>query len=431
MTDTGWKSPLSVAQDDRKSINNGHSCYSFRDLNDIKRNDTHHAYIPTSGGIDSLRASPMVYAYNYNFNVPANATIKKVYVLPIFQQSNGAGYGNVTKIKTIKLKTGSSTTDGGTGNNLANNSFIEQFKVPIKSWTSESSFKKGSEYVLCGGKDVWNVELTPSVVNSTNFGFVFQVVGTKLKKWVNPYIAKMLMKVEYDTSGQSDSSNKKSTTSVEFRYNKNKFEFDEKNNYISKTTVELDITKPNEAKTIDIVFKHKGSERESPVIVLESNGLLIGDNKQKTYTVPSLHFSNDAAEKEYSQSFKIYPNILNGEQYLIIKIDVSNLSKESAGSKNANRIIKFNVKGEIFSSFSSEDVKKYVERGQFCKVMGCLFKNNKATYEKNNVKYGRGGAMFIYTESFQYKASGKDSNSYEGNVAGVSANNLCWNDESY
>ena len=416
MTDTGWKSPLSVAQDDRKSINNGHSCYSFRDLNDIKRNDTYHAYIPTSGGIDSLRASPMVYAYNYNFNIPANATIKKVYVLPVFQQSNGAGYGNVTKIKTIKLKTGSSTTDGGTGNNLANNSFIEQFKVPIKSWTSESSFKKGSEYVLCGGKDVWNVELTPSVVNSTNFGFVFQVVGTKLKKWVNPYIAKMLMKVEYDTSGQSSSSNTQSKVTTEFYDNKTKLEFDEKNNYVSKTAVELDITKPNVAKTITIKHEHEGGERESPIIVLETNGLLITDNKQKTYTVPTIHFSNDTSKKEYTQSFKVYPNNLSGEQFLVIKA--------SLGNTKANRIIKFNVKGELFSSFSSEDVRKYVERGQFCKIMGNVFKNNKASFEKNNVKYGRGGAMFIYTESFQYKASGNDSNTYENNVASVAGKNL-------
>ena len=423
MTDTGWKSPLSVAQDDRKSINNGHSCYSFRDLNDIKRNDTYHAYIPTSGGIDSLRASPMVYAYNYNFNVPANATIKKVYVLPVFQQSNGAGYGNVTKIKTIKLKTGSSTTDGGTGNNLANNSFIEQFKVPIKSWTSESSFKKGSEYVLCGGKDVWNVELTPSVVNSTNFGFVFQVVGTKLKKWVNPYIAKMLMKIEYDTSGQSSSSNTQSKVTTEFYDNKTKLEFDEKNNYVSNTAVELDITKPNVAKTITIKHKHKGGERESPIIVLETNGLLITDNKQKTYTMPTIHFSNDTSEKEYTQSFNIYPNNLSGEQFVVIK--------DSLGNTKANRIIKFNVNGELFSSFSSEDVRKYVERGQFCKIMGNVFKNNKASFEKNNVKYGRGGAMFIYTESFQYKASGNDSNTYENNVANVAGKNLYWNDESY
>ena len=423
MVDTGWKSPLTVVQDDQKTVNDGHSCYSFRDLDDIKRNDYRYAYIPTNGGIDTLRASPVLYAYNYGFNIPANATIKKVYVLPVFQQGNGTGYGPITKIKTIKIKTGASTTDYGTGNNLANIAFIKSFLAPVKLWTGEVTYKKGSDYVLCGGKDVWNVEFTPSVVNSTNFGFVFQVVGTKLKKWVNPYVAKMLMKIEYDVPTQSTSTTSTTQkTNVTFYDGNSKIEFDENNNYISKTTLGLNVNQPNTAKTITIKIKHTGGETESPVFVLESSGLLITDNKLKTYTLPTLHFSNDVTEKEYTQTFKVYPSNFSGEQFLVIKANW--------GNNSANRLIKFNVGGEIFSSFSSENVKKYVERGQFCKVMYNDFRNNKAYFKKGSDTYGNGGAMCIYTESFQYKYNGNDSNTYTNNTAGVNGNNLYWNRES-
>lgn len=426
MVDTGWKSPMSVTQDDRRAVNGGnHVCYSFKDLDDIKKNDYHFAYISPSGksGIDSLRASPVLYAYNYGFNIPANATIKKVYVLPVVQQGNGSSYGAVTKIKTIKIKTGSSTTDYGIGNNLANLSFIQKFRLPVGLWTGEITFKEGSNYVLCGGKDTWDVEFTPSVVNSTNFGFVFQVVGTELNKWVNPRVAKLLMKIEYEVPNQPDMSKVQNKTIAGFYDGSNLIEFDKNNNNMSKSTLTLNINQPNEGKTITIKMKHTGIEIESPIFVLESNGLSINDDKLKTYTIPTLHFSNDTVEKEYIQTFKVYPNNYSGEQFLIIRA--------SWGGISANRLIKFNVAGEIFSSFSSEDVRKYVQRGQFCKVMYCDFRNNKAYLEKGGTVYGNGGAMCIYTEAFQYKYGNEDSNTYTNNIAGVNGNNLYWNHESY
>ena len=90
MTSTEFKSPLTVAQDSRREVNGGnHTCYAFSNLDNIKNNDDTYAFIPSNGGIDSLRGSAVIYSYNYNFNIPLDATITNIEVLPIFQQADG------------------------------------------------------------------------------------------------------------------------------------------------------------------------------------------------------------------------------------------------------------------------------------------------------------------------------------------------------
>ena len=427
MVNTGWKCPLVVTQDDRREVNKDssgatHACYSFNDLKNIVKDDFSYAYIPTSGGIDDIRASPVIYAYNYNFNIPSNATIKKIRVLPIFQQSNGKGYGWVTKIKTIKLKTGSSTTDYGIGNNLANKDFISSLTLSIQQWTTEKTFTKGNEYVLEGGKDVWDVELTPSLVNSTNFGFVFQVVGTKNRKWVNPYVAKLLMDIEYDLSGQTttDGGTGGTKCNTKFYFGDTEIVFGTDN--ISTTSQQLDITKPSIYKEVTVKHRHTGRASESPTLILESTGLLLTDSKKKTYTLPTIHFNSDTNETVYTQSFRVYPNTKNGTQYVVIKANY--------GDKSASRLLKFNVVGELFTSFSGEDLSALVEKGQYCKILSSIFKNNTAKLVKNNTTYGKGGAMYILSELFKYQWDNSDTNVYENNVAGITANNLYWNDNN-
>ena len=446
MVDTGWKAPLSVAQDSRDSVNNGRRCYNFLDLTDILRNDYRHAYIPTTGGIDKSHASPIVYAYNYKFNIPANATIKKVYVLPVIEQGNGLGLGKITRLKRLNLKVGASTTDNGTGIDIVNKyPFLKNLEIPVQSWTSEDTFKIGSSYIPAGDSTFWGVELTPSVVNSTNFGFVLQMVGTKEKKWVMPCIAKMLMKIEYtvpaittSTTGYDKDNNKNYVITHIFSGN-DELKFTRKNNTsgsaFSDKTLILNVTKPDEFKMITIKYEHKGNELETPQPTIESTGLLIGDDKKSKMTLPTLHLQKTETEKVYTQSFKVYPKNMNDEQLLVISFNTK--SKTTSGltglsiSNFVNLVVVFDVQGELFSEYGEETTQEFIRRGQFCKINNNIFKNNKAYNKKNNVEYGDGGAMYILAELFDHEEDGEDTNTYENNTAKGKINNIYWNDVNY
>lgn len=447
MPDTGWKSPLSVKQDNRKIINNNYTCYNFLDLNDILKNNYNHAYIPTTGGIDKIHASPIVYAYNYKFNIPANATVKKVYVLPIIQQSNHPELGKITRLKKLNLKVGASTTDGGTGINIVPKyPFLRELEIPIQSWTSEETFKIGTSYIPAGDSKFWGVELTPAVVNSTNFGFVMQLIGTKENKWVNPYIAKMLMKVDYDVPAvkQNEANAKEGKSTYLYSriyYGNNEIKFTVNNNKngsgLSNIKIPLDVTKPDQYKTITIKYEHKGEERESTIFTLESTGLLIGDTKKPKITLPSLHFPKTETEKTYTQSFKVYPNNINGDQLLVMSTNTTGgnyttgIDGTISYTKFINMVIRFDVGGELFSSYDNKTTEDFIRKGQFCKINNNIFKNNKAYNKKGDKIYGDGGAMYILSELFDHTTNDKDDNTYENNTASGKTNNLYWNGENY
>lgn len=447
MVDTGWKAPLSVAQDNRPIINNNYTCYNFLDLKDILKNDYSHAYIPTTGGIDKVHASPVVYAYNYKFNIPANATIKKVYILPIIQQSNGGKWGKITRFKFLKLKVGASTTDNGVGIDIVlKYPFLKNLEIPVQSWTSEDTFKIGSSYIPAGDSKYWNVELTPAVVNSTNFGFVMQLIGTKENKWVNPYIAKMLMKVEYTVPSVKKTEvnileGRENYTYTTIYHGNTLLKFTENSNKggtgFSDMIIKLDVNKPESYKTITIKYQHKGNETESPTLVIESRGLLIGDDKKSKITLPTIHFPKTETEKTYEQSFKVYPNNLNGEQLLVISpaAPINNAISAITGTTLAksyiNMVVRFNVEGELISSYGNETTAEFVRTGQFCKINNNIFKNNKAYNKKGEKTYGDGGAMYILSELFDHETNGEDNNTYENNTANGKVNDIYWNGTNY
>lgn len=413
ITSTGWKSPLTINQDDRRAVNNNHACYTWADLNDIKADNLHYAYIPTSGGIDSIRASPVIYAYNYNFQIPTNATIKSVYVLPVTQQANGAKYGKVTKLKTLKLKTGTSLTDYGVGNNLANNTYIQTTKVPLQTWSNESTWTYNGKYVFEGDNTVWGTSLTPQIINSTTFGCVFQVIGTEYKKWVTPEVAKLQMKVEYEIpeTVTSKVENTPSSVSTSYQIDGNNVSFAD--GVSSKLYEGLNVDDKNGGVTVKVNYVHSGQQAESPIISVSASNILISSQKVKSYTLPTLHFSDDESAKTYSQSFVVYPNFVGGEQYLQIK------------SPTETRIIRFNITSASYSSMNDVEKKKYLNDGQFCKITNCSFKRNSATGVN-----GEGGAMYILTEHFQYGGNvygtGVDVNKV-GKSGGIV--NLDWNDK--
>ncbi|MBO7210108.1 MAG: hypothetical protein J6V44_03725 [Methanobrevibacter sp.] len=437
MTDTGWKTPLTINQDSSRKVNNDHACYDFADLKDVLKDDFHYAYIPVSGGIDSLRASPVVYAYNYNFNIPLTAKINKVYVLPVFQQGNGANYGNVVKLKTLTLKTTSSLTDygGEKVKNLANDNFIKNIKVPIGEWTTESTFKEGSRYVFGDGDNPWGIELTPSLINSTNFGCIFQVVGTEYKKWVMPRLAKLLMKVVYDSPSSSSDESKliPSKETLKYYVNNSNNEVQWDSFYTSKTTFSgLDVAKQDTGMKVKVERTHIGKSTSSAVTTISSNNLLIGSDKLKSYSLPSLKYGGDEKEKSYgSHEFKVYPGFVGGTQILEVSTESSN-----QGGAGFTRYIKFFVEGDTFTDNSGEPVEHLVNENQYCKITRCTFKKNDATYTDKTTTpptpIGTGGAMYITTEHFKYSGNiYGEKDTPDANTCGATDGvpNLCYNDK--
>ena len=485
MTNTGWKSPLTVAQDSRREVNGGnHTCYAFSNLDNIKNNDDTYAFIPSSGGIDSLRASPVVYAYNYNFQIPLDAKITKVEVLPVVQQSNGKNYGNVTQVRTVKLKTGASTTDYGVGNNLGdttnlnctginlykggnNNvddvkelqrvlkevgeykstidgdfgpvtksaviSFQNKYglatdgvvgpitcshlhgltncKVPIGSWSNESTFTVGGTYLFSGDGTKWDVELTPAVVNSTNFGCVFQVKGTRYKKWVTPQIAKLMMRIEYDTTNETTTTIA-NTQSWDMYLKGAKLEFDSQN-VCNTIYSDLDVDNPSQGVTFQIKYYHTGAAGDSKILTLSSDNLNISTNNYKKYSFPPIHFNDDAKKTEYNQTENIYPGFVGGVQILTLQID------------NKTYFVKFNVANDTFSENPTVDEEKYAKEGQYCKIENCTFKNNVASFTNSKgVVYGDGAGACILTEHFKYKLS---ASNFSNNSAANGIDNLDYN----
>ena len=401
---TGWKQPTSVSQHS-KDVNKGHTCYPWSDLKDILKNDFHYAYIPTSGGIDSLRASAYIYAYNYNFKIPANATIKKVSILPVIKQANGKNYGKVMKVKLLRLKIGSSTSDMGMGKDLAaTQTYIENYRVPF-SWTDESSWKYNNKYAFEGTPAEFEVNLTPAIVNSTNFGCVFQVVGTGLKKWVMPGVAKLMMKVEYDTStlNTKKTENVKDATTMVYEIRQRKRDANgniiyENGNpvYVYETVtfeqgvskkeyLDLEIDNKNQGVIIRIHYQHTGSACTSPIVTTYGNQVLSTPKKTSTYTMPTIHFGNDTKMKTYTQELSVFPNYLAGTHSLELRTPID------------SKLIRFNIKPISYTTMGAVEKKKYLEDGQFCFITNSSFNRNKATSDK----VGKGGAMYILTEHFK------------------------------
>lgn len=207
---TEWKSPKSIKQDHTYKLVNGGTCYQFYDLNDIKKDDLHYAwqsyykrrrwsrYDPWCAGSHYKRASPIIYAYNYGFNIPNDAVIESVELeRTVEQRSAWANGWRGTRTKMVKLKTTASTTDRGkTGKNYIRDNDKEGETWYCRKWHSFTTKITQKE---C------DVKLTPKLINSSNFGQIFQATGKvppyDIKRyqwgWVDACVAKLRIRVTY------------------------------------------------------------------------------------------------------------------------------------------------------------------------------------------------------------------------------------------
>lgn len=362
MVNTGWKTPNNVVQDARWKVVNGGTANKWvglRRLTEKTQNLRHYAEIGKHGTAVA-RASPVLYLSNYGFNIPSNATITKVTIeCTVKEGKTNEGI----KTKTLKLKTGPSTTDWGVGNNKAKS---DRWACRSNPWTVQTySFSPSS----------WGVSLSPRVVNSSNFGVVFQCVGLdnytvsqgtwgiysrNFGHWSLPLVNRIRMKIEYSVPP--------STTSVE----RGKFSLTPAPS-LSSTT--LNISNPNTPTILTISYKHllgdnkKYNSGETPTTKVTSSTLQIGASKLSSYTVPTLKVPSETKSSTYTATVKIYPGLTTGEHSIIV----------TANGES------YTLKVTVVSGDGTEV--NYGSDGHGLMIHGCIFKENHAD--------NSGGAMFV------------------------------------
>ncbi|WP_455644811.1 hypothetical protein [Methanosphaera sp.] len=383
MVSTEWRSPHTVKQDARYKIVNGGTANAWGGLDNLKTVDTSNWTYIIKNGTSDYRASPVLYINNFGFNIPSKATIKKIIIeYKVQEQTLKAGI----KTKTLKLKTGPSTTDWGVGENKAPST-----KWSVKpNWTTETISATPSE---------WGVDLTPSTVNNSNFGVVLQCVGLSnghkgYGSWSLPRIAYVRMKIEYTVATEEiiEKSKLKTTASL------------------SANT--LDVANENTPVTLSIKYQHligankKYNAGESPNTVVSSNTLRIGDAKRTTYTVPTVQIAEDKSSVTYTKTVNIYPGLLTGTQTITISNDDTTINLA------INVINSDDTSEEDISNITS----KYEDENQRMLLRSVTFNYNSSKV---------GGAMYLEGEKIQVKNCKFESNTASSKCKNISLNGSC------
>lgn len=314
---TEWNMPGSVYQDVRyKEVTNG-IVFPFYKLDNILKEDGSYAYQTEYvngtyvGGTHLRRPSPMIYAYNYNFNIPHTAIIKKIELQQIVRQGSYTTRQNL-KSKVIKLKTTASTTDGG-GVNLNK-------AVGTKFATSPNWLDLVTEIT----PENSGIEITPTLVNSPEFGQIFQAQGImegdvngygSERGWDDVQIALMRMRITYDNpQPEINENNKKPTFKVTAGIKKTKKE-------------KLAMDYPNQNTYVDITFErlpynkvYYGGETPQLKIYSENNIYLFGKEKYTTYLPKTQHFTTTTKKPEkITLTVPVYPNWADNHGTIIIE----------------------------------------------------------------------------------------------------------------
>lgn len=183
--DTGWKHGRKIAQYNKFSKVNEKKCYALTSLNGIIDKREFSWATQSDGGVSSTILSPRIYTYDYGFNIPEFATILKVVVRVTASAKN-----RDVKDYLVTLKTGASLSDEGVG--------INQSEDMLWGRYIGSSREFGDDE-LC--EEQWGISLTPSDVNNSNFGCVYQFCGIFEDKLSTGKLSDIAMKVYYTQLG--------------------------------------------------------------------------------------------------------------------------------------------------------------------------------------------------------------------------------------
>lgn len=339
---TDWHNPRTVEQDSRYKEVNGGVCYSFFDLNNIKLdNQSKYAYQRFlqgggwKGGTCNKRASPVIYASNYGFNIPSSAKINYVEVEQRMQQSSG---NQNLKTNFIRLKTTTSTTDFGSGKDIS----IHPYWKIAPHWSDKSTEVTEAK---CGFK------LTPQLINSPNFGQVIQAIGSKYQL-VNPRISNLRIRVSYDVVGSKYDPKNHGTWDIYAKLQETG------NQRLSMDLVEIDPKNPNRKPyaTLEIYYVENKVNgvypgATTPVVTITGKGAeyRIGSKQQQSLVLPT-HVVGTQKTKQtlLKDTVDIYPKQAtedgyirvtymenNEEQYIDVKLPVDE-PEESDGTTAIN-----------------------------------------------------------------------------------------------
>lgn len=141
--------------------------------------------------LTTTRKSALLYCYDFGFNIPKDSEITKVVVKQVFCGDDKTN-GRVTSYR-LNLKTGASTSDLGVGNNVSDK---------VKWRTHRYAHRNGMQYNYIGDtsksvKEFWGVELTPSIVNSKDFGVIIQCNASSTKTGHKAYLDVVNVKIYY------------------------------------------------------------------------------------------------------------------------------------------------------------------------------------------------------------------------------------------
>lgn len=331
---TGWHTPNMVNQYNKYGKVNQYTCYAYSDLNDIKKKDSHYAYIPYTGGVNQTHRSPRVYCSGYNFNVPSNATITKILVRQKRCMNTYSYDSSYIKDELITLKLGASTSDLGIyekgvgGHNLSEGT---RWNFKTKGWgehTVGETYKNKQGTV----QEVWGVYITPAMVNNQNFGCIVQCIGTN-SVWHCPKIDTVEMCVYYTQVGSTASTAQSDSTpqlaNVESMVVK---EYKPDDSEVLQVTAES-INEDYVYTPFHLWIQYKNyydsnqkiiPKRHSNTITITLNENIRFINGQRTLTIPSFEFKESSDERDRTRGFKtvfkdiyVYP-VKAGEGVLTI-----------------------------------------------------------------------------------------------------------------
>lgn len=177
MANTGYKAPTAVTE---FTDHISGTVYHYDTPNNVKACDGSRASIPSSGGINSSKASPDLVVTGFGNSLKPNARIDGITVKINRQKSVYAGEIRDT---IVRLRQGALTSRGVMGNNYAKTGTNWPEKV-----TGTATYGSAS--------DKWGVTLTPAMVNASGFGFLMRCQGVD-STWTTPSVDCMQVAVEF------------------------------------------------------------------------------------------------------------------------------------------------------------------------------------------------------------------------------------------
>lgn len=416
---TGLKNPQTVSQ---YAKYNNNTCSAWNRLETIKEDEVTDLSA-VCYNLTNTKRSALIYCYNFGFNIPSNATITKITVQTVACQDDITKSHVQTQI--VKLKLGANTTDSGVGNNLA----------PKKPWrTHKDAHIIGMQYATIGDssssvKDTWGVDVTPAIVNNSNFGVVFQCMADGTQKH-KAYLDSISMSIEYTLPEE--------TAIIQPIENKGTIDISlstKKYNSITPTKI-LDQTIINQpydstsAYHFWVKYKNNAQTKNdsnvildqiSEPVIIETDGKLIFNGGNTSYTIPSqtikgtsdsryiISSTNENAPNYIEQFYDVYlfSNItdFNSEESYI-ESTVKLYSTKLSNGKYVKKALLDSITLEIGSSVSNiansqtildncTFLRNAANKGAAIYNLGRLYVNNISFDDNHTHGTGRNNCAFF------------------------------------